>query len=155
MRFLICLILGFISLVLHAEATLPAGCEAIGVQGETVTLKAKKPKVIYIHNLAKTDLWLTHPVANPSASAGWTSRIQADHWSALAVDKPSFVVSCIESAPGHEQQIPCKDAIAVCQWKGVKFPEKQPGTFWAGEDLPLAELTAAIGGRGFVLPVNK
>jgi len=155
MRFFIWLCLGLLSSTSYAEATLPVGCEAIAVQGDAVTLKAKKPKVIFIHNLSKNDLWLTHPVTNPSASAGWTSRIQADHWSALAVDKPSFVVTCIESQPGHEQQIPCEGTIAVCQWKGAKFPEKEQGTFWAGEDLPLAELTAAIGGRGFVLPANK
>ncbi|RUR13528.1 hypothetical protein [Legionella sp. km772] len=155
MRFLICLYLGLLPFISYAEATLPAGCEAVAVQGDSVTLKAKKPKVVFIHNLSKSDLWLTHPVTDPSASAGWTSRIQADHWSALAVDKPSFVVSCIESKPGHEQEIPCEGAIAVCQWKGAKFPENSQGTFWAGEDLPLAELTAAIGGRGFVLPANK
>ncbi len=155
MRFFSLLCAGLISFNVYAEATLPTGCEAITVQGDSVTLKAKKAKVIFIHNLSKADLWITHPVSEPSASAGWTSRIQADHWSALAVDKPSFVITCIESRPGHEQQIPCESAIAVCQWKGAKIPESGQGTFWAGEDLPLAELTAAIGGRGFVLPSSK
>lgn len=154
MRLFISLSLLLFSLVTHAEASLPKGCAALAVQGDSVTLSAKTPKVIFIHNLSQTDLWLTHPVVNASASAGWTSRIQADHWSALAVDKASFIISCIESTPGHEQGIPCEGAIAVCQWKGAKIPEKEKGTFWAGEDLNLAELIAAIGGRGFVLPHN-
>ena len=155
MRFFILLCIGFISSNLFAEATLPAGCNAITVQGDAVTLAAKKSQLIFIHNLSKTDLWLTHPVNDPSASAGWTSRLQADHWSALAVNKPNFVLTCIESRPGHEQQVPCEGAIAVCQWKGATIPQKQEGTFWVAEDLPLAELTAAIGGRGFVLPTAK
>jgi len=150
----LCFLLMTSSIVL-AESTLPAGCQAVTVQGESVTLKSKKSKLVFIHNLSSTDLWITHPVANPSASAGWTSRLQAGNWSALAVDKPPFVLNCIESRPGHEQQIPCQGAIAVCQWPGVKVPGTEQGTFWAAEDKPLNELTAAIGARGFVLPIAK
>jgi len=138
-----------------AESILPVGCQAVAVQGESVTIKAKNSKLVFIHNLATTDLWITHPVTNPSASGGWTSRLQAGNWSALAVDKGPFALNCIESRPGHEQQIPCEGAIAVCQWKGVKMPAKNQSTFWAGEDMSLSALTAAIGSRGFVVPVAK
>ncbi len=152
MQFFVGLCLILFSLTSNADASLPKNCKAMAVQGNSITLNAKKSKIIFIHNLSKTDLWLTHPVTEPSASGGWSSRIQTDHWSAFVVNKPSFIISCIESIPGHEQQIPCEGAIAVCQWKGAKIPEKEQGTFWAGEDLPLAELTAALGGRGFGLP---
>jgi hypothetical protein len=155
MRVCIILCLGLISLNLFAENTLPTGCKAIPVQGESLTLNAKKSKLVLIHNRSDLDLWLTHPVTEPGASAGWATRIQADHWSALTVDQPSFVITCIESRPGHEQQIPCEAAIAACQWKAAKIPKREKGTFWAGEDLPLTELTAAIRGKGFVLPAGK
>ncbi|KTD52955.1 hypothetical protein [Legionella quateirensis] len=151
--FSFCLLL--ISACLWAESTLPDGCQAVAVQGESVTLKSKSSKLVFIHNLTSADLWITHPVTNPGASAGWTTRLQAGNWSALAVDKPPFELTCIESRPGHEQQVPCEGAIAVCQWKGVKIPAGSEGTFWAGEDMSLQALTAAIGGRGFKLPVAK
>jgi hypothetical protein len=139
-----------------AESVLPTGCQAIAVQGEAVTLKSKNSKLVFIHNISNSDVWITHPVTNPGVSAGWTSRIQAGNWSALAVDKPPFILNCIESRPGHEQQIPCEGALAVCQWRSVKIPSsKEQGTFWAGEDQSLAALTTAIGARGFVLPVVK
>jgi hypothetical protein len=141
-----------ISSYAFAESTLPAGCDAVVVQGESVTIKAKKSKLVFIHNLTNTDLWITHPVDNPSASAGWTTRLQSGNWSALAVDKPPFILNCIESRPGHEQQVPCEGAIAVCQWNKAKMPARNEGTFWVGEDMSLSALTAAIGGRGFVLP---
>jgi len=147
---LFCFILG--STPNWAESTLPNGCQAVAVQGEAVTLKSKKSKLVFIHNLTNNDLWITHLVENPGASAGWTSRLQAGNWSALAIDKPPFVLTCIESRPGHEQQIPCEGAIAVCEWKDVKIPTNEQGTFWAGEDKSLPALTAAIGARGFVLP---
>lgn len=155
MRVLVSFCLCLISSVLFAESTLPKGCQAIAVQGESVTLKSKNSKLFFIHNITNSDLWITHPVTNPGASAGWTTRLQAGNWSALAMDKPPFEISCIESRPGHEQQVPCEGAIAVCQWKGVKIPAGSEGTFWAGEDMSLAALTAAIGGRGFIVPVAK
>jgi len=151
---IICLILT--STCALAESTLPEGCQPLAVQGESVTVKAKKNKLVFIHNLAATDLWITHPVTNPGASAGWTTRLQTGNWSALSVEKGPFVLNCIESKPGHEQAIPCEGALAVCQWKGVKMPKSTvQGTFWAAEDMSLQALTAAIGSRGFVLPQPK
>lgn len=155
MRILTSICFLLISSGVLAESTLPEGCQAVMVQGESVTLKSKLNKLVFIHNLSNADLWITHPVTNPGASAGWTSRVQAGHWSALAVDKPPFVLNCIESRPGHEQQVPCEGAIAVCQWKLVKDPKGSQGTYWAAEDMSLSALTAAVGARGFVLPVAK
>lgn len=137
--------------ILHAESTLPEGCQAVVVQGESILLKSKKSKLVYIHNISPFDLWITHPVTEPGASAGWTTRLQADHWSALALDKPPFVLNCTESKPGHEQQIPCQGAIAVCQWNSIKAPKDAKGTFWAAEDMSLEALNAAVGARGFVM----
>lgn len=150
---LICLLL--LSTLAKAESTLPQGCQAIAVQGESVALKAKKAKLFFIHNITGYDLWITHPVTNPSASAGWSSRLQSENWSALVIDKGPFDITCIESRPGHEQQIPCEGAIAVCQWTGGKIPASKGGDFWASEDLSLSALISAIGGRGFVLPKAK
>lgn len=141
--------------VAAAESVLPPGCQAVTVQGEAVTLQAKSSSLIFIHNLTDEDLWITHPVDNPSASAGWTSRLQGDNWSALALKKGPFVLNCIESRPGHEQQILCEASIAVCKWKekGVKIPRKdQKSTFWVAENMSLPALTAAVGARGFKIP---
>lgn len=148
-------VLGLLALsssVFAVESTLPAGCHAVTVQGDKVTIKSKKKSLVFIHNLTSADLWVTHPVTDPGASAGWTSRLQGDKWSALSLEKGPFVLNCIESKPGHEQQVPCEGAIAVCQWKEAKFPENAQGTFWAAEDMSLSALTAAVGARGYVLP---
>lgn len=155
MRLFFSFVFCIFSLLSHAESTLPEGCAAIKVQGRALTLKLKDAKLIFIHNITNADLWITHPVTDAHASAGWSSRLQAEHWSALAVEKSPFTLTCIESRPGHEQEIPCKDAIAVCQWADATIPKKDKGTFWAAEDLSLAGLTAAVGARGFVLPVAK
>lgn len=139
------------SAMVCADASFPNGCEPLAVQGEELNLKTKKATIVLIHNLTQHDLWITHPVTEASASAGWSSRVQGRHWSALALEKGPFAVTCIESRPGHEQQIPCEGALAVCAWKKATFPENSKGTFWAAEDMSLQAITASLGGRGFVL----
>lgn len=136
------------------ENNIPSSCKSVAVQGESVMLSAKKSLLIMIHNLSNTDLWITHPVSEPSASAGWSSRLQAGKWSALALDKKSFELSCIESKPGHEQQVPCSGVISVCRWPGVIMSTKETGTYWAGENMTLSGLTAHLGSRDFELPTT-
>lgn len=151
-------LLGFVLLcfagIAVAESTLPAGCQSVAVQGETLTLQAKKKSLFLIHNIIDNDLWITHPVTDPGASAGWSSRLQSDNWSALVIEKGPFILSCIESRPGHEQQIPCEGTLVVCKWKKVKIPSANTGDFWASEDVSLEALKTAIGGKGFVLPTK-
>lgn len=137
------------------ENNIPSSCKPVVVSGESVTLSTKKPILAVIHNLSNTDLWITHPVSEPSASAGWSSHLQASNWSALALDKEAFELSCIESKPGHEQQVPCTGLISVCLWPEVTMSTQGTGTYWAGENMSLPELTAHLGGRGFGLPASS
>ncbi|CDZ76066.1 hypothetical protein BN59_00330 [Legionella massiliensis] len=144
--------LGLVGGVYADNSTLPATCKPVRIKQASANLSAKKPLLVMIHNLSSTDLWITHPVSDPSASAGWSSRLQAGNWSALALDKDGFELSCIESKPGHEQQVPCSGVIAICKWSTIAVPEKEKGTFWAGENMTLSALASHLGGRGFELP---
>lgn len=155
MRVLIIFMVVLFSKLGFSESKLPQGCYPMKVHGEMVTIEGKKNNLIMVHNLTETDLWVTHPVSNASASAGWSSRVQPNNWSALLVEKPPFVLSCIESRPGHEQQIPCEGSIAVCHWRAAAIPASEKGTFWVGEDLSLNALMTAIGTRGIVLPAKE
>lgn len=152
MRKIISCLLALTGFALHASDNMPSGCVPLTIAKETVMLSTKKPLVMMIHNTSPNDLWITHPVSEPSASAGWSSRLDADNWSALAFDKKEFELSCIESKPGHEQQVPCAGVIAVCEWDGVSFPETLSGTFWAGENMTLSALIAHVSERGLGLP---
>lgn len=140
---------------------LPTGCTPITISSESANLPLKKkPVLILIHNLTQTDLWLTHPVTEPSASAGWNSRIEKSKWSAFLLDSPSlhgssFEFQCVESKPGHEQQISCAEAISLCRLSVKMPPQKDLGSFWAGENLSLKELMAHLGRRGFELLDNN
>lgn len=153
MRYVLSMILMLVVFSTYADEIFPQGCKPLVVDEELVKLSTKKPTLVMVHNLSNMDIWITHPVSEPSASAGWSSRLQAGNWSALALDKKSFDLSCIESRPGHEQQVPCAGLLAACQWSNVKVPKTESGTFWAGEDMSLTALTAHVGSRGFVLSI--
>jgi hypothetical protein len=154
MKFALYLLISCMAAVVYADNTLPSSCKPLQMEGISVMLSAKKPIVMMIHNLSHTGLWITHPVSEPSASAGWSSRLQVGNWSALALDKDAFELSCIESKPGHEQQVPCSAVISVCEWPTVVMSTKETGTFWAGEDMTLSGLIAHLKGRGFELPAS-
>ncbi|STX30123.1 Enhanced entry protein EnhB [Legionella beliardensis] len=151
MKFYSAVMLLIINTLAYGQATFPTGCNPISVQGETVLLKTKQPVVFLIYNNAADDLWITHPVSEPSASAGWSSRLETHNWSAFALDQKSFELSCIESKPGHEQQIPCAGILSICKWPALKIPAGTTGTFWAAENMNLQALNAYLGGRGFKL----
>ena len=136
----------------NTDEIFPAGCKPLEVKSELVSLSAIKPTIVMIHNVSKFDLWITHPLSEPNASAGWSSHLQIGNWSALALDKKAFDLSCIESRPGHEQQVHCSGLLSICQWPEAKTEKKEAGTFWVGEDMVLSALMAHIGSRGFVLP---
>ena len=148
----IALLLLVLTFPAQAKETFPKKCTPLSVKGELLTLSAETPSVVMLHNLSNTDLWITHTVAKPSASAGWNTHLAPGHWSALALDKKTFTLGCIESRPGHEQQAACADLLAACQYNSVTAPASKSSTFWAGEDLPLSELIAHLGSRGFKLP---
>ncbi|MCP0914784.1 MULTISPECIES: hypothetical protein [Legionella] len=144
----------FWALNAYADEIFPAGCRPITVKDESVKLAADKPALIMIHNLSDTELWITHPVDEPNASAGWSSRLQGGNWSALVLNNKSFELFCVETKPGHEQQVPCAGVLGVCEWVGMSIAKEDTGTFWAGENMKLSALTAYIGRRGFVVPAT-
>jgi hypothetical protein len=151
MKYILSLMLVLITINASADEIFPAACKPLMIHEELVNLSTETPVLVMIHNLSTIDIWITHPVSEASASAGWSSRLQAGNWSALALDKKAFELSCIESRPGHEQQVPCAGLIAACQWTPVTSPKSESGTYWAGEDMTLSALTAHVGSRGFVL----
>lgn len=147
MSYLLVILMLIFSQVLEAQDALPSytTCKPIRVIKEPVVLSSDKPALILIHNISTSDLWITHPGSGVGASAGWSSQIQAGNWSALVLQNKSFALSCIESKPGHEQEVPCLGLITLCQWsKATKLGEQNTGTYWAGENRPLAALMQSV-----------
>lgn len=152
MRQMIFYVLMIASCGVFAEAPFPYECKVLPVTGVTVMLPGDGQSLMMIHNLSDVDLWITHPISDPSASAGWSSRLQSNRWSSFALGSHSFELSCIESKPGHEQQVACSGVLSLCQWSNVTTTDKQPPPFWAGENMLLPELLGHLAQRGYKLP---
>lgn len=153
MKWFFSTILIFIANLVFAAGSLPYECQPLPVDSATVVLENKPPYLVAIQNTSDVDLWITHPITEPGASAGWSTRLQSKHWTALALGVKTFELSCIESKPGHEQQVPCSGVIKICKWDGISSTEKTMGSsYWAAENKSLSELLAELGQRGFKLP---
>ena len=153
MKFMLLIAMASASFMIHAQEIFPKGCVPYAIHGDQVNLSTKKSMVVMIHNLSNTELWIIHPAMDASTDVGSSSRLESGRWSALALDKQSkpYKLNCIESKPGHEQQIPCVDVLAVCKWPNANRPEKKSGIFWAGENMDMLPLKAYIERLGFIL----
>lgn len=151
MRLIHVLCLLLLSLNSYSVEPPPSGCKTIHFSGSTVVLSKESPSLVLLHNLSDVDLWVTHPIIDPGASAGWSSRLEPKHWSALALNNKTFELGCIESKPGHEQQISCAGVLAICRWEGMtdaSLAQKEQ-VFWAVENMPLPDLLESLNQRGF------
>ncbi len=137
--------------ITRAEEVLPENCKPFSIRGESAHLPAASPRLAMLHNLSQFEIWLTHPAENEH-DAPWSSRLQQNYWSALVLGTDAFEINCIESKPGHEQQVSCEQVLAICEWPLKQKEEKTPGSFWAGENMPMSVLIAYIGRHGFELP---
>jgi hypothetical protein len=106
--------------------------------------------VFLIHNISKQNFWLNHPIAHPSASAGWASRINKNQWSALMIDqsKKDFVVSCTDIQAGSVQKFSCEKLLQVCELENVNFKTQMTGSFWLAENETLNNLLNKLRSRG-------
>lgn len=153
MKFLTLILLCALPMVTTAQEMYPKGCVPLVIHDAIPDIAHKKPTLFMMHNLSTNDLWITHPVADPGAQAGFSSLLQMGKWSALVLNhaNKSFLLKCIESKPGHEQQISCADVLAICQWPNSTIPADKSGVFWAGENMDFSPLKAYIERQGFVL----
>lgn len=140
----------------NAGEVYPNGCKpfVISKNEENVILKTSKPSLLLLHNITNMDLFVTHPVDEPSASAGWITEIEKDNWSALFLTEKEFILGCTEHSPGHEQQVACVDVLAICSWKNIVLGENEDelnNSFWAGENMKLEALKAYLARRGFII----
>ena len=137
-----------------AKEVLPTGCKPLVIEGSLISIPEGKPRLIAFHNLTKTDLWITHPVTQADMSTSLSSRLQGDKWSLLKMNRTAFTLSCIESRPGHEQQVSCQHVISACEWPALK-KQQQRHIFWVAENMNLSPLIAYATRKGWMTPLDK
>jgi hypothetical protein len=152
MKFLLIGLVSLININVYANDNLLASCQPIAIKDAPMLLKNIQPMLLLFHNISTNDVWLTHIDNQSKTTAGWSSRFSTNRWSALILDKNDIKLTCIESKPGHEQQVSCMGLITICAWPNVKIPATPIGTFWAVENMALSSMINHLSNQRFILP---
>lgn len=101
------------------------------------------------YNISDKDMWLNHPLGkDPGASAGWASNINPGNWSAFAVNKGDFVLSCSVMGQGEVQNLTCEKVLTACKFAKPVFKGENTGSYWVSEDKPLEAVLEEVKNRG-------
>lgn len=135
-----------------AKYSFPESCKPEGFDfgNNDLVLKPGVQQGLYLfYNISENDVWLNHPVGkDPGASAGWASNLNTGNWSAFAINKDNFALTCSESEQGAVRELSCEKVLKVCKFKKPSFKPEETGSYWVSEDKPLSNVLADIKSRG-------
>ncbi len=114
-----------------------------------------RPQLYMLHNISKKVVIINHLKQHPSASAGWSSDLRKDNWSALMVAQPKFSLVCMIDKDQKFIYVDCKKFIEACYFSDFKDDENNgSGTYWVAEDAPLKSIMHQIAERKIQLGVS-
>ena len=137
----------------NENADFPENCTQTGFEykdgGVILNTDSKTSQGLYLlNNKSDSDYWITHPVKNPGASAGWTSDINPGNWSAFTVNIPGFELACMKTGQSSMDTLSCEKVLRVCRIQDPVFKPDMSGNYWVSEDKPLQAVLDEIKGRG-------
>lgn len=129
-----------------AKEIFPKGCEAKSIDQPQLQVPAARNQLVFLHNLSENHIWLANPV-HPKM----TVEMKPGQWNVLYLPKGDDTWKCIQSIPGHEQQISCQIGMAVCQWSAKISKSKRPKqNTWLAENTSYAEAKAYLQRMGWL-----
>lgn len=143
------ILLLFISLSwsLEAQEILPNGCKPFVIDKTSLIVPKGKTHLLALHNLTETDLWII--ALTPNTSADLTGHLEANAWSLLKTNGKRLTFNCIESKPGHEQQVSCQSTLSICEWP-ILSEQRKKEVFWIAENTSLSSLIAYATRKGWM-----
>jgi hypothetical protein len=133
----------------------PEGCAAQGFafKDKLLILKPKEQggQTVYLFQNIQEYALVLNRFGNlsPGASAGFSSWLHKQNWSAFALNGGEFSLSCLVRAPHYVTFVSCQDVLKVCSFPAV-FPASLPDgrAYWVAEDKDLATIMRALDQRG-------
>ena len=116
------------------------------------TQSAENSAVYMLQNTSDQSIYVNHPADHPgTASAGWASRLDPNQWSALALDRENFAITCHAILnQGKIQDVPCANVLNV---KRIKASTNTSGSYWIAENMPYKKVLQVMGSRGFKIEI--
>lgn len=137
----------------NENADFPDNCVETGFDykngGVILNADSNSSQSLYLlNNKSDSDYWVTHPVKDPGASAGWTSDINPGNWSAFTVNISGFELTCTKTGQSSMETLSCNKVLRVCRISNPVFKPDMSGNYWVSEDKPLQAVLDEIKGRG-------
>ncbi len=137
----------------NVKSSFPENCSQSGFEfrdsGIILNPGSKSGQSLYLlNNTSESDFWITHPVKDPGASAGWTSNLDPGNWSAFTANIPDFELTCTKTGQGSLDNLPCRKVIQMCRISNPAFKPDMNGNYWVSEDKPLEAVLDEIRSRG-------
>lgn len=136
-----------------SKYSFPEGCVLSGFEFGDYELilntgSASAQNLYLFHNTSGGDIFLNHPVKDPGASAGWASMLGSGKWSAFALNKGDFALTCSEVGQGEYKQLACEKVLTACRFENPSFKRGQSGSYWVSEDKTLEAVLEDAKSRG-------
>ena len=107
-------------------------------------MKTSATKLYFIKNVSNKRLWLNHPQGkNPHTGAGWATKLQPGHWSALLLSDKGFTLDCSILGARKVNYLNCSKVIKICQANQLDVVE-EPGNYWVVENKSWGEMVKAV-----------
>ncbi len=153
MRLMISLLIFFLGISATFAKEFPCTPITFSIEQNQTTLPGaskQSPVQAYLFKNKSTDgIWIDHPdLKNKGVSAGWSSYIRPNNWSALVINKSNFAVSCALIKPGKVEYIDCRKVLEVCAPQQIILNKKINGNFWLAEDKDWDSLLRTLQRRG-------
>ena len=131
----------------HHRVQAPAGCLARGYHYHADllvlhTAASQQSQLFLLYNVSNHKILINHYLwGDPGASAGWSSVIASNRWSAIVLNRTKFPISC--KVMGHEyKKVDCAKVLFACQFPNISINAKRlsHSSFWAVESVFLHQL---------------
>lgn len=134
----------------------PQGCGQGGYNfsGQTIVFTSDgspKQRIYLIKNTGNYIVVLNNVSQNNGMDAGWATRLDPGHWSALALNRDQLTMSCMarREVPPSLGYVSCSEAVKICTITPSMQNNSQNGSFWISENKDLNSVMQAIGSKGF------
>lgn len=152
------LLLFFIILLSWNGAVYAMNCVAAKLKSENKTVLlptnsklSSGAHLFFLKNTTSRDILIDHKKnnTNPGVSAGWSTVLHPDHWSALVLEpQKKFALSCAAMISGKYLPINCSQNLFVCTPPISNKSLPLVGSYWLIENMPLTLFLKTLATKG-------
>lgn len=109
-------------------------------QGVQVLLNLDKKKsdqqLYFLQNTTDKPLIVDHIPSKASASAGWSTTIDPQHWTVLSLNRKEMAFQCTmeKESDISMKKVLCENVLKVCRAVNPVFKEGTAGSYWVSEN---------------------